>query len=140
MERQIVAIMPTRLQIPDGARGQVDDGGQITGQFRICYPTNCLIEFPAEDATIDAMKAGSEFTITALNEAGRAVPFAFTLAGFTAAYDSDGFEAPLLVAAERVLRQQAGAAAGEPAAADDELQNALERRAQELRERLEQQE
>ncbi|MFK7792536.1 MAG: invasion associated locus B family protein, partial [Devosiaceae bacterium] len=65
-ERQMVTILPTRLQIPEGVRGQVDDGAQITGEFRICYPQNCFVEFEANDALITAMKAGGEFTVTAL--------------------------------------------------------------------------
>lgn len=138
-DRQMVTILPTRLQIPEGVRGQVDDGGPITGAFRICYPANCFVEFDATDAVIDSMKAGSEFTVTALNEAGRAVPFAFSLAGFTAAYDGEGVDSAVLVAAEQVLRERAAAApAVDAAPASDELQNALEERARELRERMQQ--
>lgn len=135
-ERQMVTILPTRLQIPEGVRGQVDDGAPVTGQFRICYPQNCFVEFEANDALIDSMKAGGEFTVTALNEAGRAVPFAFSLSGFTSAYDGEGYDSTVLIAAEQVVRERAAAGAPETAPPSDELQNALEERARELRERL----
>jgi invasion protein IalB len=137
-DRRIVAILPTRLQIPEGVRGQVDDGAQLTGGFRICYPQNCFVEFEANDALIASMKAGGEFTITALNEAGRAVPFAFSLAGFTAAYDGEGFDSSVLIAAEQLLRQQAVSAAQDAPPPSSELQDALEQRARELRERMQQ--
>lgn len=137
-ERQMVTILPTRLQIPEGVRGQVDDGAQVIGQFRICYPQNCFVEFEPTDALIDSMKAGGEFTVTALNEAGRAVPFAFSLSGFTAAYDGEGYDSAVLIAAEQIVRQRAAEAAAAQADAppSDDLQNALEERARELRERL----
>lgn len=135
-ERQIVTILPTRLQIPEGVRGQVDDGSPITGEFRICYPQNCFVEFELTDALIDSMKAGGEFTVTALNEAGRAVPFAFSLSGFTAAYEGEGYDSSVLIAAEQVVRQRAAALAAETPPPSDDLQNALEQRARELRERM----
>ncbi len=138
-ERQLVTILPTRLQIPEGVRGQVDDGAPITGQFRICYPQNCFVEFEANDAIINAMKAGGEFTVTALNEAGRAVPFAFSLVGFTAAYDNEGYDSNVLIAAEQVLRQRAAQTAADAPPPSDDLQNALEQRARELRERMQDQ-
>lgn len=138
-ERQMVTILPTRLQIPEGVRGQVDDGAPVTGEFRICYPQNCFVEFEANDALIDSMKAGGEFTVTALNEAGRAVPFAFSLSGFTAAYDGEGYDSTVLIAAEQVVRERAAAGAPETAPPSDELQNALEERARELRERMQEQ-
>ncbi|MBV6657272.1 MAG: invasion associated locus B family protein [Devosiaceae bacterium] len=136
-ERRMVAILPTRLQLPEGVRGQVDDGGQISGTFRICYPQNCVVEFEANDALINSFKAGGEFTVTALNEAGRAVPFAFSLSGFTSAYDGEGYESALLIAAEQILRQRAVAQQGEVTVEDsDDLQQALEQRAREVRERI----
>ncbi len=138
-ERQMVTILPTRLQIPEGVRGQVDDGAPITGQFRICYPANCFVEFEPTDALINSMKAGGEFTVTALNEAGRAVPFAFSLSGFTATYDGEGFDTAVLIAAEQILRERQATAAPEVAPASDDLQNALEERARELRERMQDQ-
>lgn len=135
-ERQMVTILPTRLQIPEGVRGQVDDGSPVTGEFRICYPQNCFVEFEATDALINSMKAGGEFTVTALNEAGRAVPFAFSLSGFTAAYDGEGYDSSVLIAAEQIVRQRAAESTAEAAPPSDELQNALEQRARELRERM----
>lgn len=134
--RQMVAILPTRLQIPEGVRGQVDDGAQISGAFRICYPQNCFVEFEATDALITSMKAGGEFVITALNEAGRAVPFSFSLSGFTSSYDSAGYDSSLLIAAEQVVRERAVATAQDAPPPSSELQDALEQRARELRERL----
>ncbi|MEM1289671.1 MAG: invasion associated locus B family protein [Pseudomonadota bacterium] len=138
-DRRLVSILPTRLQIPEGVRGQVDDNNAIPGAFRICYPQNCVVEFEATDALIDSFKAGNEFTVTALNEAGRAVPFAFSLSGFTAAYDGEGYETAVLLAAENIVRQQASQSTEPEAPAADALQEALEERARELRERMQQQ-
>lgn len=135
-ERQMVTILPTRLQIPEGVRGQVDQGSPVTGNFRICYPQNCFVEFTADDAFIASMKNGGEFTVTALNEAGRAVPFAFSLAGFTAAYDGDGYDSTLLIAAEQIARERAVATSQDTPPPSSELQDALEQRARELRERM----
>ena len=135
-DSQMVTILPTRLQIPEGVRGQVDDGAPVTGSFRICYPQNCFVEFEVNEALIDAMKGGGEFTVTALNEAGRAVPFAFSLSGFTAAYDGEGYESALLIAAEQIVRQRAVEAAADAPPPSNELQDALEERARELRERM----
>lgn len=135
-ERQMVTILPTRLQIPEGVRGQVDQGSQVTGTFRICYPQNCFVEFTPDEALITAMKGGGEFTVTALNEAGRAVPFSFSLSGFTAAYDGDGYDSALLIAAEQIARERAVATAQETPPPSSELQDALEQRARELRERM----
>lgn len=135
-ESQMVTILPTRLQIPEGVRGQIDDGAPVTGNFRICFPQNCFVEFEVNDALITAMKSGGEFTVTALNEAGRAVPFAFSLSGFTAAFDGEGYDSALLIAAEQIIRQRAVEAAADAPPPSNELQNALEERARELRERM----
>ena len=135
-QRRMVALLPTRLQLPEGVRGQVDDGAQISGAFRICYPQNCFAEFEATDALITSMKAGGEFTVTALNEAGRAVPFAFSLSGFTAAYDGEGYDSSVLIAAEQILRERAMAEAQNAPPPSSDLQEALEQRARELRERM----
>ncbi|MEM6384425.1 MAG: invasion associated locus B family protein [Pseudomonadota bacterium] len=138
-DRRLVSRLPTRLQIPEGVRGQVDDNNPVPGVFRICYPQNCFVEFEATDALIDSFRAGNEFTVTALNEAGRAVPFAFSLSGFTAAYDGEGYETAVLLAAENIVRQQAAQSTEPEPPAADALQEALEERARELRERMQQQ-
>ncbi|CAN0594536.1 unnamed protein product, partial [Laminaria digitata] len=43
-ERQMVTILPTRLQIPEGGRGQVEQGSTDTGNFRIGYTQNYFVE------------------------------------------------------------------------------------------------
>ncbi|MCB1507405.1 MAG: invasion associated locus B family protein [Hyphomicrobiaceae bacterium] len=134
--KQITALLPLSVQLPDGVRAQIDDGQQITGRFRICLPQGCVVEIPADENTIASMKRGSNFVITAINQQGRAVPFQFSLSGFTAAYDGEPIDPFVLRAAqERLIQQQIETQRG-GAGANPDLQGGLDRRAEELRQRL----
>jgi invasion protein IalB len=126
--QKAIVLLPTGLQIPNGVRLQVDENTPVPGQFRICFPNNCLIEAKADKALIDSMKQGSELIITAQNQAGRPVPFKFSLSGFTKAVDGEPIDAQVFAAAEQQMREKAQAAAQE----NQSLQQALQKRAEEV--------
>jgi invasion protein IalB len=127
--QNLITLLPTGLQIPDGIRVQVDGGQPITGRFRICFPNNCLVEAPANQALVDSMKRGQELIISAQNQAGRPVPFKFSLAGFTKAIEGEGIDAQVFAAAEAKMREQAQSQQQQ----SNDLQNALQRKANEAR-------
>jgi invasion protein IalB len=116
----IVAVPPGLLLQP-GLQTQVDDNGAQAMKYGICFPNACYAEAAVDDAFIASLKKGNQLTVTALNQQGKPVSFPLTLSGFTKSYDGAGLDAQAAQAAQQ------------------ELNAALQRRAEEARQRLIQQ-
>ena len=84
-------------------------------------PNACYGELAIDEDFLKAMRGGKQLVVMALSQRGQGVPFPMSLAGFTKTYDSKGLDAK---AAEQ--RQQ-------------DLNKALQARAEEARKKLIQQ-
>lgn len=113
----IVAVPPGML-IQPGIRAQVDEGKQNEIKYGICFPNACYGELEVNADFVSSLKAGGKLIVTALNQGGKAVSFPFTLIGFTKVYDGEGMNP------EQAQAKQ------------DELNKALQARAQEARQKL----
>ncbi|ESR26585.1 invasion associated locus B family protein [Lutibaculum baratangense] len=113
----MVAVPPGTLLQP-GIRVQVDEGEQQAGKYVICLPNACYAELEIAQAFVNKMKAGKNLVVSVINNQGKAVGVGLTLVGFTKGYDG----APVDT---EVLAQQR-----------QKLQEELQKRAEEARKRL----
>ncbi|MCW5713868.1 MAG: invasion associated locus B family protein [Bauldia sp.] len=116
-------LVRTGVLIQQGIRIQVDTNQAATMPYALCDTNICIGEVPVDDAFIASLKRGNQLMIStaqpaATEEGLRRIDYPMTLAGFTATYDGPG-----LNGAEAQARQ-------------DELNQALQDRAEAARQRL----
>jgi invasion protein IalB len=116
-----IAAVPPGMLIQPGLRAQVDNGKQYPIKYGICYPNACYGELDADADFLASMKSGKQLLITTLNQQQKAVGFPMTLSGFSKALASKGLDA------EAAKQRQ------------DDLNKALQARAEEARKKLIQQ-
>jgi invasion protein IalB len=113
----ILAVPPGML-IQPGLRVQIDEGKQQEVKYGICFPNACYGEMEVNADFVNSLKAGGKLTVTTLNQAGKTVGFPMTLVGFTKVYDGPGLDPK------------------QAQAKQDDLNKALQARAQEARQKL----
>jgi invasion protein IalB len=115
---QFIAAVPPGVLIQPGVRVQVDESPQQEVKYGICFPNACYAEMEVNADFITSLKRGNTLNVIALNAQARGLTFPMTLSGFTRAYDGAGIDAEAAQARE------------------EELNSALQRRAEALRQRL----
>lgn len=110
--------VPPGMLIQPGLRVQIDAANPTEAKYTICFPNACIAELVIDDAFIDSMKRGAKLVITTLNQQGKPRPFDMTLSGFTRVYDGEPIKP------EELQRKQ------------ERLQSELQKRAEEARQRL----
>jgi invasion protein IalB len=113
-----IAAVPPGMLIQPGLRVQVDSGKQYPVKYGICYPNACYGELDVDTDFVAALKKGKQLVLTTLNQQAKGVAFPMTLAGFGKAYDGKGLDA-----AGQQQRQE-------------DLNKALQARAEEARKKL----
>ena len=113
-----IAAVPPGMLIQPGLRVQIDQGKQYDIKYGICFPNACYAELEVNTDFVAAMKGGNQLTITTVTPQAKGVNFPMSLVGFTKTYDSKGLDA-----AAAKARQ-------------DELNKALQARAEEARKKL----
>jgi invasion protein IalB len=113
-----IAAVPTGMLIQPGMRAQIDGGKQYELKYSICFPNACYADLEIDDAFVKELKGGGQLTVTTMNQQAKPVNFPMTLAGFTKAFDSKGLDAAA------VQQRQ------------NELAEALARRAETTRQKL----
>lgn len=113
-----IAAVPPGMLLQPGMKAQVDNGKQFDVKYGICYPNACYGELEINPEFVTGMKGGKQIIITTFNQQGKGVAFPMTLAGFTKTYDSKGLDA------------------GQAQARQEELNKALQARAEEARKKL----
>ncbi len=115
-------LMPLGLLLQPGVRFAVDQGQPTPGRYAICFPNGCFAEAPGlKDDIVNAMKKGTTLNVSVQNQAMREVTFAVPLAGFGKAFDGPPVD-------PKVLAEQ-----------QEKLQAELQKRSEEMRQRLLQQ-
>lgn len=117
-DRLLLASVPVGMLLQQGVQLQVDGAEPQRANYQICFPNACYAEMRIQGDYINKLKRGGNLKITALNQQAKPVPFDFTLIGFTAAYEGEGMNPNELQARNEQLEQE------------------LNRRAAEARERL----
>jgi invasion protein IalB len=113
-----IASVPVGMAIQPGMRVQIDDGQQQEIKYGICFPNACYGELEINADFVNKLKAGNKLVITTVTAQAKGVTFPMTLSGFTKTYDSAGLDAAAAQAKQ------------------DELNKALQARAEEARKKL----
>lgn len=116
-----IAAVPVGMLIQPGLRVQIDTGKQYDVSYGICFPNACYGELAIDQDFINAMQHGKQLIVTTMSQQRKGVAFPMTLAGFKKAYESKGLDA-------KAAQQR-----------QDDLNKALQARAEEARKKLIQQ-
>jgi invasion protein IalB len=120
--RVVRYLLPLGLLLQPGIRFNVDGQTPTAGRFAVCFPNGCFAEAGGVDAgVVAAMKKGTTLNVSVQNQTQREVTFAVPLAGFGKAFDGPAID-------PKVLEEQ-----------QKKLQAELEKRSEDMRKKLEQQ-
>jgi invasion protein IalB len=79
--------LPLGLNLPAGARLQVDDGKTADLQIQTCEQRGCYANAPIAADMLTAMKSGKQLKVSFQNLAKEVISIPMPLADFAAAYD-----------------------------------------------------
>ncbi len=119
--RIVRLLMPVGLMLRPGFRFAIDKGPVTEGAFEICFPNGCFAEAKVKSNVVDAAKKGQTMTVVVKNQANAEVIFNVPLEGFGKAFDGPAVD-------PKVLAEQ-----------QKKLQEELQKRATEERQKLQQQ-
>ncbi|MBT9288065.1 invasion associated locus B family protein [Prosthecodimorpha staleyi] len=119
----LIAVPPLNL-IQPGLRVGIDKGKLEEGKYTICFPNACYAEMAVTDAFIATMKKSTVLVVRTLNMQEKQQPYPFGLAGFKDAYEGPGLD-------PNAPPPGTGASANQ-----QQLQQELEKRADEARAKL----
>ena len=113
--------LPLGMSLQPGTRVIVDSGQPMTGPYVICFNNGCMADYEASAELIGKLKKGQGLVIQGINGAGQPISLVVPLADFAKAYDG-----PPTDPKEFETQQK-------------KLQDELQKRAEEARKKLEQQ-
>jgi invasion protein IalB len=113
--------LPLGLQLRNGTRMVVDKEQPMTGVFSFCLPNGCWADFEVASDFVGKLKKGQSMVLQAFNLNGQVASFAFPLVDFAKANEGPPTD-------PKMLEEQ-----------QKKLQDELQRRADEARKKLEQQ-
>jgi invasion protein IalB len=79
--------LPLGLNLPAGARLQVDDGKTVDLQFQTCENRGCYASIPIAPDLLAALKSGKQLKVLFQNLSKEVISIPMPLADFAAAYD-----------------------------------------------------
>jgi invasion protein IalB len=113
--------LPLGMQLVHGTRVIVDQNQPMTAPYVICFTNGCMADYDASGDLIGKMKKGQGLVIQAINSTGQPISLVLPLADFAKAYDGPPTD-------PKVFEEQ-----------QKKLQDELQRRADEARKKLENQ-
>ena len=113
--------LPLGMQLVHGTRVIVDQNQPMTAPYVICFTNGCMADYDASTDLIAKMKKGQGLAIQAINSTGQPISLVLPLADFGKAYDGPPTD-------PKVFEEQ-----------QKKLQDELQRRADEARKKLENQ-
>jgi invasion protein IalB len=120
-KKMLRVTLPLGMQLAHGTRMIVDQNQPMTAPYVICFTNGCMADYDASPDLIAKMKKGQGLVIQAINATGQPISLVMPLNDFAKAY-----EGPPTDPKEFEAKQK-------------ELQEQLQRRADEARKKLEQQ-
>jgi invasion protein IalB len=113
--------LPLGMQLAHGTRVIVDQNQPMTAPYVICFSNGCMADYEASADLIGKMKKGQGLVIQAINATGQPISLVMPLNDFGKAYDGPPTDPKEFEAAQKKLQEE------------------LQRRADEARKKLEQQ-
>ena len=121
-ERKILRVtLPLGMQLAHGTRVIIDQNQPLTAPYVICFTNGCMADYEANADMISKMKKGQGLVIQAINSTGQPISLGMPLTDFAKAYDGPPTD-------PKVFEEQ-----------QTKLQEELQRRADEARKKLENQ-
>jgi invasion protein IalB len=118
--RKILRVtLPLGMSLQPGTRVIIDQGQPMTGPYVICFNNGCMADYEASSELIGNMKKGQGLVVQGINGAGQPISLVLPLNDFAKAYDGPPTD-------PKVFEQQ-----------QKQLQDELQRRAEEARKKLE---
>lgn len=118
-QRIVRLLLPVGLLLKPGFRFSLDKGAMLEGTYEICFPNGCFAESRIGKAQLDTMKKASTLNIVVKNQMNNEVVFVVPMTDFGKAFDGAAID-------PKVLEEQ-----------QKQLQDELQKRAEEERKRLE---
>lgn len=118
-QRIVRLLLPVGLLLKPGFRFSLDKGAMLEGTYEICFPNGCFAESKIGKPQLDTMKKASIMNIVVKNQANNEVVFVVPMTDFGKAFDGAAID-------PKVLEEQ-----------QKQLQNELQKRAEDERKRLE---
>jgi len=120
--RKILRVtLPLGMQLVHGTRVIIDQNQPMTAPYVICFTNGCMADYEANPDMIGKMKKGQGLVIQAINSTGQPISLVLPLADFAKAYDGAPTDPKVFEAQQQKLQEE------------------LQRRADEARKKLEQQ-
>ena len=113
--------LPLGMQLVHGTRVIIDQNQPMTAPYVICFTNGCMADYEASADMITKMKSGQGLVVQAINSTGQPISLVLPLTDFAKAYDGPPTD-------PKVFEEQ-----------QKKLQEELQRRADEARKKLEQQ-
>ena len=113
--------LPLGMQLVHGTRAIVDQNAPMTAPYVICFTNGCMADYETSPDMITKMKSGQGLVVQAINSTGQPISLVLPLTDFAKAYDGPPTD-------PKVFEEQ-----------QKKLQEELQRRADEARKKLEQQ-
>jgi invasion protein IalB len=113
--------LPLHMLLPQGTRVLIDQNQPLTAPYFLCIEGGCMADYEATPDLIAKMKAGQVLNVQAINQNHQPLTLPVPLADFAKAYDGPPTDPKVLEAQQQKLQEE------------------LQRRADEARKRLEQQ-
>jgi invasion protein IalB len=113
--------LPLGMQLIHGTRVIIDQNQPMTAPYVICFTNGCMADYEASPDMIGKMKSGQGLVVQAINSTGQPISLVLPLTDFAKAYDGPPTD-------PKVFEEQ-----------QKKLQEELQRRADEARKKLEQQ-
>jgi invasion protein IalB len=113
--------LPLGMQLIHGTRVIIDQNQPMTAPYVICFTNGCMADYEASADMITKMKSAQGLVVQAINSTGQPISLVLPLTDFAKAYDGPPTD-------PKVFEEQ-----------QKKLQEELQRRADEARKKLEQQ-
>ncbi len=113
--------LPLGMQLVHGTRILIDQNAPATAPYVICFTNGCMADYEANAEMVGKMKKGQQVAVQAINSNGQPISLVLPLADFAKAYDGPPTD-------PKVFEEQ-----------QKKLQEELQRRANEARQKLESQ-
>jgi invasion protein IalB len=113
--------LPLGMQLVHGTRVIIDQNQPMTAPYVICFTNGCMADYETSPDMITKMKSGQGLVVQAINSTGQPISLVLPLTDFAKAYDGPPTD-------PKVFEEQ-----------QKKLQEELQRRADEARKKLEQQ-
>jgi len=121
-ERKLLRItLPLGMQLVHGTRVIIDQNQPLTAPYVICFTNGCMADYEANADLIGKMKKGQGLVLQGINATGQPISMVMPLGDFAKAYDGPPTD-------PKVFEEQ-----------QKKLQDELQRRADEARKKLENQ-